>query len=317
MTSWDDLIAGSGLPRLEARRLAELASGRRREWLIAHGDESAPDDQAARFAAIARRRADGEPLAYLTGEREFRGRSFRVTPAVLIPRPETELLADWAIGNAPAGARVLDLGTGSGVVAITIALERPDVSVAATDVSEAALEVARANVAALCAQAAHGPAAPAPAPAATATAGTGAVPRVRLLAGAWFDALPPGERFETIVSNPPYVASTDAHLARGDLRFEPRTALTDGGDGLAALRAIVAGAPGHLVPGGTLALEHGWDQGAAARALMFDAGFVDVATLADAEGRERVTQGRRAPPPQDTGDVRVIARRIDPPTTDS
>lgn len=266
--SFDALLAASGLPRIEARALLEHASGRTREWLVGHGDEPAPADVAERFRVLARRRAAGEPLAYLVGGREFFGRWFETTPAVLIPRPDTELLVEAALARAAQRARVLDLGTGSGAIALTLALERPDLEVTATDASPRAVEVAARNAARL-----------------------GAA-RVRILVGDWYAALGAGERFEMIVSNPPYIAAGDAHLAAGDLRHEPAQALTDGADGLSALRTIVAAAPQHLAPGGWLLLEHGLDQGDAVRQLLAAAGFDALATLRDAEARDRVSLGR-------------------------
>jgi len=266
--SFDALLAAAGLPRLEARALLEHASGRTREWLVGHGDEPAPADVVGRFRVLARRRAAGEPLAYLVGGREFFGRWFETTPAVLIPRPDTELLVEAALARAAQRARVLDLGTGSGAIALTLALERPDLAVTATDASPRAAEVAARNAARL-----------------------GAA-RVRILVGDWYGALGAGERFEMIVSNPPYIAAGDAHLAAGDLRHEPAQALTDGADGLSALRAIIAAAPQHLAPGGWLLLEHGLDQGDAVRGLLAAAGFGAPATLRDAESRDRVSLGR-------------------------
>lgn len=274
--SFDALLARQPLPRIEARVLLEHASGRSREWLIAHGDADADAEVGGHFEALVRRRAAGEPLAYLVGAREFYGRRFAVTPAVLIPRPETEALVEWAIGHAPRGARVLDLGVGSGAIALTLALERPDLVVTATDRSSEAIAVAADNAQRLGA------------------AG------VALRAGDWYAALDAGERFELIVSNPPYVHAGDPHLAEGDLRFEPRDALTDGADGLDALRRIVGGATGRLSPGGGIALEHGWDQGSAVRALLEAAGFADVQTLRDAEHRERISVGRLGAPRADT-----------------
>ena len=288
--TYDALVAASGLPRLEARALVESASGRRREWLIAHGDETAPAAVAATVSALAQRRAAGEPLAYLTGEREFYGRPFRVSNAVLIPRPETELLVQWAIERAPPAARVLELGTGSGAIAITLALERTDVGVLATDLSVAALTIARENASALIA---------APASESIPPAGQTQGKRLAFLCGNWYGALAAcgdAPAFDLIVSNPPYIAAGDPHLLRGDLRFEPLAALTDHADGLDALRAIVNGAPGHLAPGGWLAFEHGWDQGEAARELLSRAGFEKIDTLRDGEGRERVSFGTPARP---------------------
>lgn len=267
--SFDALMLARPLPRIEARALLERASGRAREWLIAHGDESAGARVAERFDALAARRLAGEPLAYLLGEREFFGRGFAVTPDVLIPRPDTEVLVQWAIDTAPRGARVLDLGTGSGAIAITVALERRDLSVVATDASHEALETARRNAVRL------------------------GAPDVRFLAGDWYAALDAGERFDLILSNPPYIAADDPHLAEGDLRFEPRCALTDGADGLSALRRIVDAAPHRLRAGGWLALEHGWTQAAAVRDLLSSAGFEEVRTLADAQHRDRISLGRR------------------------
>lgn len=267
MTTYDALIAASLLPRLEARALLEHASGRRREWLIAHGDETVPAAVARAFDELARRRLAGEPLAYLVGWREFHGRRFEVTPEVLIPRADTELAVRWACAEAPRGARVLDLGTGSGAIAVSLALERPDLRVLATDASAAALAVAARNAAAL-----------------------GAA-QVEFRHGDWYSALSPDERFGLIVSNPPYIAHDDPHLAEGDLRHEPQAALTDGADGLEALRALVAGAAAHLDTDGLVGLEHGWTQGAAVRGLLMQAGFRKVRTLADDEGRERLTVG--------------------------
>lgn len=272
--SREHLVLASGLPRLEARVLLAHASGRRREWLIAHGDEPAEARAAAAFAELAQRRRDGEPIAYLTGTREFLGRDFEVSPAVLIPRPETELLVQAALERAPHGARVVDLGTGSGAIAVSLACERDDLRVLGTDASLQALEVAIGNARRLAAQAL-------------------ASSRLRLLAGNWWEAIDPGETFDLVVSNPPYVPGGDPHLSQGDVRFEPSQALAAGPDGLAALREIVAGASARLQPGGWLLLEHGYDQDVAVRALLAGAGFTAIATLPDAAGLPRVTLGRR------------------------
>lgn len=272
--TWERLALASGLPRLEARVLLGHASGRRREWLVAHGDEPAEARAAVAFAELARRRRDGEPIAYLTGSREFLGRDFEVSPAVLIPRPETELLVQAALERAPRGARVLDLGTGSGAIAISLACERADLSVLGSDASPQALAVAARNAQRLAGDAL-------------------ASGRLRLRAGSWWEAVDHQERFDLVVSNPPYVQAGDPHLAQGDLRFEPPQALAAGPDGLAALREVVAGASGRLRPGGWLLLEHGRDQDAAVRALLAGAGFTAILTLGDAAGLPRVTLGRR------------------------
>ena len=274
MPSWDRLALASGLPRLEARVLLEHASGRRREWLLAHGDEIADARATEAFSALARRRRDGEPLAYLTGSREFLGRDFEVSPAVLIPRPETELLVNAVLDHASPGARVLDLGTGSGVVAISLVCERADLQVVATDRSPEALAVARRNAQHLAGQAL-------------------ASARLQWRAGSWWDALDAQDRFDLIASNPPYIEAGDPHLAQGDLRYEPQQALVSGVGGLDALREIVAGAPRHLRPAGWLLLEHGCDQDGALRALLAGTGFESIRTLRDASGLPRVTLGRQ------------------------
>lgn len=265
------LLAASGLPAGQARALLAHATGARRELLIAFPESAVAPEAAARFEALAQRRRAGEPMAYLLGVQEFYGRPFHVTPAVLIPRPETELLVDLVLDalRATENPLVLELGTGSGCIAITLALERPDARVVATDRSVAALAVARANAARLGA-------------------------RVDLIASDWYAAI--DGQFDAIVANPPYVAAGDPHLAA--LRFEPIHALTDRADGLACLRAIVAGAPAHLAPGGRLLVEHGHDQAAAVRALLAQAGFGEVRTARDAAGIERACAGRsRRPPP--------------------
>lgn len=275
MTTYDALVAASDLPRLDARALLEHASGHPRTWLIAHGDDVAPPEVAARFDGLAARRRAGEPLAYLVGSREFLGRRFAVGPAVLVPRPETETLVQAVLDTLPTdrAPRVLDLGTGSGAIAVSIALARPDARVVATDVSADALACARDNAARL-----------------------GAV-GLTFAAGTWWHALPPGcAPFDAIVSNPPYIAERDPHLADPALRHEPRDALVAGADGLAAIDTIVAGARDRLVPGGWLVLEHGHDQGEAVRARLRAAGFTAVATGRDLQGLERFGLGRR---PQD------------------
>src|SRR5690606_41469022 len=215
------------------------------------------------------RRVAGEPVAYLTGRRGFRHLELQVTPDTLVPRPETELLVELALERLPTDRelRIADLGTGSGAIALALASERPRASVVATDASAAALAVARANADAL------------------------GIANVEFREGDWFDAVR-GERFDLVASNPPYIAEGDPHLQAGDLRFEPAMALSSGSDGLDAIRRIVAGAPAHLQPGGGLLLEHGWEQGAAVRALLSAAGFHAVATARDLEQRDRITYGR-------------------------
>lgn len=268
----DQLVAGCGLPRHEARALLELVTGRPRTWLIAHGDDVVAAPDRTRFDDLAHRRRAGWPLAYLLGWREFHGRRFAVSPDVLIPRDDTDVLVEQALALAPAHARVLDLGTGSGIIAITLVCERPGLSVVATDQSAAALAMAARN--------AHD---------------AGVQARIEWRAAmSWWAPLAAGERFDLIVSNPPYIAAADVHLDQGDLRHEPRAALTDGSsDGLRSLAAIVGGAARHLRDDGWLLLEHGHDQGPAVRGLLACEGFRHIATHADLAGHPRVTLGRR------------------------
>ena len=222
----------------------------------------------ASYRALVERRVAGEPVAYLTGEREFYGRNFMVTPAVLIPRPDTELLVELALAHVGdrRQLRALDMGTGSGALAITLALELGEADVTALDRSREALWVAMANAARLGAS-------------------------VSFVQSDWFGALGE-ERFELIVSNPPYIAAADPHLDEGDLRFEPRNALAAGPAGLDDLVEITAGAARHLEAGGWLLLEHGYDQAFAVRGLLADAGFASIASWKDLAGIERVSGGR-------------------------
>ncbi|MDD5299168.1 MAG: peptide chain release factor N(5)-glutamine methyltransferase [Gallionella sp.] len=292
-----------GSARIEVQCLLQAVLQVNRARLLTHPEQSLNPEQYARYAALFERRLSGEPVAYLLGEREFFGLDFKVSPATLIPRPDTELLVELALarmsppsppaplpvpaGGIPAasgskaartgemgeggrkagrGCRVLDLGTGSGAVALSIAHVRPDVEVTAVDASGAALEVARFNAQRL------------------------NLDNVRLLQGDWFSALG-SERFDLIVSNPPYIAADDAHLSQGDLRFEPRTALASGPDGLDDIRRIVAQARAHLNAGGWLLLEHGYDQAGRVRALLQQAGFAQVCSARDLAGTERVSCG--------------------------
>jgi release factor glutamine methyltransferase len=252
----------------EARLLLRHVLGVGTAWLEAHRDDALSPDAREAFAVLVERRACGEPIAYLLGFREFYGREFSVTPATLIPRPETELLVEVARGKlgAHAAPTIADLGTGSGCIAITLALELPQALVAAADVSAAALAVARANATLLEAD-------------------------VAFFESDWLAAFV-GRRFDCIVSNPPYVAAGDPHLEQGDLRFEPECALHCGEDGLDAIRRIVADTPRHLQPGGWLFLEHGYDQAVALRELLVAAGFGDIEQHRDLAGIVRVSGGR-------------------------
>lgn len=293
--SFDECIARCGLPRLEARLLLSKASGLSRESLLAHGDRTCPPDAASRFGAWVDRRRHGEPIAYLLGVREFFGRPFQVDPRVLIPRPDTESLVARALERLAGRKRprILDLGTGSGVIAITLAIERPDARVLATDRSIDALDVARANAAALIPQAGLSTARPE----LCIESQDLEKASLRFRAGDWWEAIDNEPAFDLIVSNPPYVAAGDPHLAIGDLRHEPLQALSPGGDGSRALAILAQGAPCHLKVDGWLLLEHGYGQGAMARSLLESAGFIDVATHPDLAGQDRTTEGRwrRAP----------------------
>lgn len=255
--------------RAEAERLLAHALGVSSTWLYSHGEDVPDSVRAADFERLLLRRLAGEPVAYLLGERGFWRFDLQVTPATLIPRPETERLVELALERLPAGRalRIADLGTGTGAIALALAHERPQAQVVAVDVSEPALAVARAN------------------------AGLLGLARVEFRHGDWLAPLA-GERFDLIASNPPYIADDDAHLQQGDLRFEPRSALASGHDGLDAIRVIVADAPDHLAPGGWLLIEHGWEQGGAVRELMLAAGLQQVETATDWEQRDRVTLGR-------------------------
>jgi release factor glutamine methyltransferase len=261
--------AAAGGARLDAQLLLAWVLGAPRAQLLAGAEQRATEAQAAAYRSLLARRAGGEPLAYLTGRRGFWSLELAVTPAVLIPRPETELLVERALHLcAAAQARVADLGTGSGAVALALASERPLWRLTATDVSAAALAVARANASAL------------------------GLRQVEFLEGSWFEPLA-GRRFDLLVSNPPYVAADDPAMTTGALAHEPRLALTPGPDALACLRAIAQGAARHLLPGGWLLLEHGATQGEAVRRQLVAAGFTHVRSQRDLAGHERMTEGQR------------------------
>lgn len=265
------------LPGMEARLLLGHVLQQPPVWLLAHDDGVLDETAVHAFNALVARRHAGEPVAYLLGRREFFGRDFVTAPGVLIPRPETELLVDIALKKLGVGdtateaetarnaPQVLDLGTGTGCIAITLALECPQVRVTAVDASAAALAIAKENAQQLNA-------------------------KVRFLQGDWYADIK-GEMFELIVSNPPYIAVADTHLAQGDLRFEPPAALASGADGLDAIRHIIAAAPAYLSPQGQLWLEHGYDQAEAVRALLIAAGFIAIEQHRDLAGIVRVSGG--------------------------
>jgi release factor glutamine methyltransferase len=277
VAAWLRRARALGVERLDAQGLLAHVLGRDRAWLIAHNDAPLDAGQAERVRALVERRAAGEPYAYLVGEREFRGLVLAVNPAVLIPRPDTETLVDWALelidrdfAHDPA-PRVLDLGTGSGAIALAIKHARPRCAVAASDASAAALAVARANAAR------HALA-------------------VEWREGDWWAAWADAPRWRLVLANPPYVAPNDPHLAA--LAAEPASALVpagDRGDGLADIERIVAGAAAHLEPGAWLLLEHGHTQAAAVRKTLAAAGFEPVQSRRDLGGHERTSGGRRAP----------------------
>ena len=258
--------------RVDAEALLSHVLGQSRGWLFAHAGDALDRDVQTIFEALVARRAAGEPVAYLTGRRGFWTLELEVTPATLIPRPETELLVELALERLPrdAAADVADLGTGSGAVALAIASERRRAQVVATDASAGALAVARGNAQRL------------------------GIANVRFVHGDWLAPLA-GERFALIVSNPPYIEAADPHLAQGDLRHEPASALASGVDGLDDIRRIVADARACLEPGGWLLFEHGWNQGDAVRALLAAAGYAGAFTARDLEERDRVSGGRWRP----------------------
>ena len=260
----------AGLARLDAQLLLLHAPGKsaaERAWLVAHDQDALPSELAGRFAALCARRAGGEPLAYLVGRQEFFGLTLAVDPRVLIPRPDTETLVNWALEPLqpplPPAARVLDLGTGSGAIALALKRAQPYWQVSAIDASADAVAVAQSNAQALGLQ-------------------------VPVTLSRWFDNVS-GE-FDLIVSNPPYVREGDPHLAA--LGHEPAQALTAGADGLDDLRQIITAAPGHLADGGWLLLEHGWDQAAPVSALLLARGFEAVDSRPDLAGILRCTGGR-------------------------
>jgi len=260
--------SGVHIGATDTRALAAHAWGVSRAWLAANPMHILTESQGARLDLLVAQRAMGHPVAYLVGRREFWSREFDVGPEVLIPRPETETLVEAALARIEGTAAVCDLGTGSGAIAVTLACERREARVVATDASADALAVARANALA------HGAA-------------------IDFRVGPWYAPLT-DTTFDLIVSNPPYVAAQDPHLDRGDLRFEPRSALTDGSDdGLASLREIIAGAPAHLKSGGWILIEHGYDQADACRALLEAAGFGGILSIPDLAGIPRVAGGRR------------------------
>ncbi len=268
-------VIAAAAARLGERGEAELLLlhllGKPRSWLLAHGDEALDTDVQTAYSTFIERRLNGEPVAYIIGYRGFWSMDLEVTPDTLIPRPETELLVELALQRLPTdrACTVVDLGTGSGAIALALARERPGTQVIASDASVGALAVARRN--------AH----------------RHRITNISFVQGDWLAPLQ-DRRCELIVSNPPYIEAADAHLGKGDLRFEPAAALASGPDGLDDIRRIVRDARDHLYPAGWLLFEHGWNQGDAVRTLLGEADYGEVFTALDLENRERVSGGRVA-----------------------
>ncbi len=264
----ETLALSKHIARLEARILAAFAWNVAPSWLVAHDIDSLNHEQVTHFQTLLHRRLNGEPIAYITAHREFYGRQFHVTPDVLIPRPETELLVELALAQIPYDhtIEVLELGTGSGCIAISLALERPRARITAIEHSSAALTIAQVNASTLQAE-------------------------LELLKSDWFTALQ-HRTFDLIVSNPPYVATADPHLCRGDVRFEPPAALMSGREGTDDLQHIIAMAPRFLKPGGSVLLEHGFDQRMAVQNFMQHAGYSDINQWQDLSNRDRVSSGK-------------------------
>lgn len=257
-----------GTARLEIQMLLQKVLTVGRAYLFAHPERMLNEAEEAAYQALLQRRLAGEPMAYILGEREFFGLNLGVTNATLIPRPDTELLVELALERiAQNGMRILDMGTGSGAIALAIAHQRPDAEVWACDASPAALEVASANAQRL------------------------GLARVHFIESNWFSALS-GQRFHIIASNPPYIAAADHHLSQGDVRFEPMSALASGTDGLDDIRRIVSQACAHLEQDGWLLLEHGYDQAAPVRELLRAAGLTAVFSAKDLAGIERCSGGQ-------------------------
>jgi release factor glutamine methyltransferase len=265
MTTIAALFKSSPLDYTETRILLQFVLAVSHAWLITHQEHPISAQQEARLRALFHQRVQGEPIAYLISTREFYGLDLQVTPNVLIPRPETELLVELALQSMPPNANILDLGTGSGAIAIAIAKTRPDAIVYAVDQSPAALTIARKNA-------------------------SSHQTSIHFKQSHWFDALT-SMRFHTIISNPPYIAQNDPHLSQGDLRFEPRQALTDEHDGLSAISHIIQNAPQYLLNKGQLLIEHGYQQAAACRALLHHRGFTQVQSFTDLASIERVSSG--------------------------
>jgi len=262
-----DEARGVGVSPLDARLLLAHLLGCSRTHLTAHDDRLLTAEELEAWRIQVTRRVDGHPVAYLLGEKEFYGLVFEVSPDVLVPRPETELLVDWAISllsARPGQPSLLDLGTGSGAIAVAVMAQCPNARVSASDASSAALALARRNAERLGA-------------------------RIHFVEGSWWVPFH-GQRFEVVVANPPYIALDDPHLPA--LRHEPTLALSPGGDGLGALREIVAGAPAHLAPGGWLVVEHGYDQAGSVAALLERAGLTDIECRHDLAGQPRATGAR-------------------------
>ena len=256
--------------RIEVHLLLQHALLVNRAWLISHAEDSTTQAQQHTFEVLLQRRLNSEPIAHILGTREFFGMPLKVTPDTLIPRPDTETLVEAALEKIPhstASISILDLGTGTGAIALAIAKNRPLTHVTAVDFSERALAIAKENAELL------------------------AIHNVTFLHSHWFSALS-NKRFDVIVSNPPYIAENDPHLSQGDVRFEPKSALTSGVDGLDDIRHIIEQAPQHLNPNGWLLLEHGYDQAQAVADLLAQAHFIEIGHALDLAGIQRVTFGR-------------------------
>jgi len=263
------ISATAFLSTMEAQLLLQHVLNANRAWLIAHENDALEANTHAEFEALLKRRLNGEPIAYILGYREFYGLKLKVTPDTLIPRPDTETLVETALGKIPQNqaCKILDLGTGTGAIALAIAQHRPHAFVMATDASEKALNIAKENAKNL------------------------GINNIEFMQSDWFGALQ-NQTFDLIVSNPPYIEENDAHLKQGDLRYEPISALASGIDGLNDIKQIISAAPKHLNPHGYLLLEHGYNQAKSVAALMTQAGFTEISHAKDLADIIRVTLGR-------------------------